>query len=205
MELQVHSLSGGKKTTSLQVSDHWGVPYRSSVVHQVVTAYQAGARAGTKAQKSRAEVRGGGAKPWRQKGTGRARVGSSRSPIWEGGGKTFAAKPRDHSQKVNRKMYRSALRGILSELLRQERLIVVDQITLESPKTKLLTEQLKRFEMSHGLILVTEDDVNIYLAARNLPNICVVPVNEMDPVSLVGANKVIVTIDAIKKIEENIA
>ena len=197
MELAV---TGGKKIT---VSDAtFARVFSEPLVHQVVTAYMAGGRSGTKAQKTRSEVRGGGAKPYRQKGTGRARAGTIRSPIWRGGGQTFAAKPRDFSQKVNRKMYRGAMQAILSELIRQERLVVVDAFELESPKTSVLLEKLATFEFQRGLIITENVEDNLYLASRNVPGLYVLDASGLDPVSLVGADKVIATVDAVKKIQE---
>jgi len=176
--------------------------YNEDLVHQVVTAYLAAARQGTKAQKTRAEVRGGGKKPWRQKGTGRARAGTIRSPIWVGGGRAFAASPRDFAQKVNRKMYRAAMCTILSELARTERLLVVDALVIDEPKTKLLTQKLAAYSLESVLIVTDELDVNLYLAARNIPKVDVVDVAAVDPVSLVSFDKVVVTVAALKKFEE---
>jgi len=167
-----------------------------------VTAYMAGSRQGTRAQKNRAAVSGGGKKPWRQKGTGRARAGTIRSPIWRSGGVTFAAQPQDHSQKVNRKMYRAALRTIMSELARQERLVVVESLDLERPKTKLLLEQLGGYGVDNALIVSAEVNENLYLASRNLHKVDVRDVDGVDPVSLIAHDKVIVTVDAVKKLEE---
>jgi len=180
----------------------FGAAFNEALVHQVVTAYLAGARAGTKAQKNRSAVRGGGSKPWRQKGTGRARAGTIRSPIWRGGGVTFAAVPRDHSQKVNRKMYRAALRSIMSELARQDRLMVVESLDVEAPKTKLLVKQLGEYGVDNVLIVTSEVGENLYLAARNLHKVDVRDVDGVDPVSLIGYEKVMVTVDAVKKLEE---
>ncbi|MFE8072962.1 50S ribosomal protein L4 [Marinobacteraceae bacterium S3BR75-40.1] len=176
--------------------------FNEALVHQVVTAYLAGARQGTRAQKNRSDVRGGGKKPWRQKGTGRARAGTIRSPIWRTGGVTFAARPQDHSQKVNRKMYRAALRSILSELVRQERLVVVDDVKAETPKTKAFNAKLKDLGVDNALIVSDEVDQNLYLAARNIPYVDVRDVAGVDPVSLVGHDKVVVTVPALKKLEE---
>jgi len=176
--------------------------YNEDLVHRVVTAYLAAGRHGTKAQKTRSEVSGGGKKPWRQKGTGRARAGTIRSPIWVGGGITFAAKPRDFSQKVNRKMYRAAMCSILSELARQDRLVVVESLNVTEPKTKLLTAALKDLSLSEALIVTDEVDTNLFLAARNIPKVDVVDTAAIDPVSLVGFDKVIVTVAALKKFEE---
>jgi len=197
MELAV---AGGN---AIEVSNAtFGREFSEALVHQVVTAYLAGGRAGTKAQKTRAEVSGGGKRPWAQKGTGRARAGSIRSPLWRGGGRTFAARPQDHSQKVNRKMYRGALQAILSELVRQERLIVLDAFELSAPKTSELLTKLAQLEFAKGLIVTSEVDSNLFLATRNLPNVYALDVAGLDPVSLVAADKVIMTVEAVKKIEE---
>ena len=179
--------------------------YNEALVHQVVTAYLAGGRQGTKAQKTRSEVAGGGKKPWRQKGTGRARAGTIRSPTWRSGGTTFAAKPQDHSHKVNKKMYRAAMQSILSELARTDRLVVVESFDMEQPKTKLLLEQLKGFGMENVLIVANAVDQNLYLAARNLHKVDVCDVDAADPVSLIAFDKVMVTVDALKKFEEALA
>lgn len=194
------AVSGGNE---IQVSDAtFGRDFSEALVHQVVTAYLAGARAGTKAQKNRSAASGGGKKPWRQKGTGRARVGTIRSPLWRGGGVTFAAQPRDHQQKVNRKMYRGAIQAILSELVRQDRLTVVDAFTIAEPRTRLLKEKLDSLEAPRCLIVATEVDENLYLAARNLAHVNVVDVAGIDPVTLVAADKVVMTVDAVKKTQE---
>ena len=194
------AVSGGK---SIKVSETtFDREYSEALVHQVVTAYLAGARAGTKAQKNRSAVRGGGRKPWRQKGTGRARVGTIRSPLWRGGGTTFAAQPRDHPQKVNRKMYRGAIQAILSELVRQERLVVVKTLEIDEPKTKLLTAQLEELGVQSGLLVAEPTNENLFLAARNVPGLYVVDVAGLDPVSLVSADKVVMTVDAVEKIQE---
>ena len=179
--------------------------YNEALVHQVVTAYLAGGRQGTRAQKTRSEVAGGGKKPWRQKGTGRARAGTIRSPIWRSGGTTFAAKPQDHSRKVNKKMYRAAMRSILSELARTDRLVVVESFDMEQPKTKLLLQQLKGFDLENVLIVGNAVDQNLYLAARNLHKVEVCDVDAADPVSLIAFDKVMVTVDAVKKFEEALA
>ncbi len=179
--------------------------FNEPLVHQVVTAYMAAARQGSKKQKTRAEVRGGGKKPWRQKGTGRARAGTIRSPLWRSGGVTFAAVPRDHSQKVNRKMYRGAMQCILSELVRQERLVVVDAFELEQPKTKLMAAKLKDLNAESALIVADEVSENVYLASRNIPKVDVCDAQAVDPVSLVAHDKVIITVDALKKVEELLA
>ena len=194
------TVTGGK---DIKVSEAtFGREFSEALVHQVVTAYLAGARAGTKAQKNRSAASGGGAKPWRQKGTGRARSGTIRSPIWRGGGRTFAATPRDHSQKVNRKMYRGAMQAILSELVRQERLVVVDSLEIAEPKTQALVAKLAELDMESGLIVTSDIDENVYLASRNVPGLYLVDVAGIDPVSLVGADKVVMTVDAIEKIQE---
>ena len=183
----------------------FGADFNEALVHQVVTAYLAGSRAGTKAQKNRAAVRGGGTKPWRQKGTGRARAGTIRSPIWVGGGRTFAAKPRDFSQKVNKKMYRAALRSVLSELIRQDRLVVVESLTLDAPKTKLLATKLKELELDNVLLLNEAFDEKLFLAARNLPNVGICDAASIDPVVLIRFEKVLVTLPALKLIEERLS
>jgi len=194
------AVAGGK---DIQVSDAtFGREFSEALVHQVVTSYLAGGRAGTKAQKSRAAVSGGGRKPYRQKGTGRARAGTIRSPLWRGGGVTFAAQPRDHSQKVNRKMYRGALQAILSELVRQDRLVVVDSISVDEPRTQALVKVLAEHGLREGLIITAGLDENLYLASRNLPGVHCIDVAGIDPVSLVAADKVLVTVDAIGKIQE---
>ena len=191
--------------SDLEVSEAtFGQKFNETLVHQVVTAYRAAGRAGTKAQKSRAEVRGGGKKPWAQKGTGQARAGSSRSPIWVGGGKTFAAKPRDFAQKVNRKMYRVAIRSMLSELARTDRLIVTDGIPLEAPKTRLLQNQLKSWSLEKVLIVVEATDEKLYLASRNLPYVEVLEVTALNPLSLASYDKVLLTVAAVKRIEERL-
>ena len=202
MELSVLK-PGNADAGTVSVSDvAFAREYNEDLVHQVVTAYMAGARQGTRAQKNRAAVRGGGKKPWRQKGPGRARAGTIRSPIWRSGGVTFAAQPQDHSQKVNRKMYRAALRSIISELARQDRLVVVESMELEAPKTKLLAKQLGEYGVDNVLIVSAEVGENLYLAARNLHKVDVRDVDGIDPVSLIGHDKVIVTVDAVKKFEE---
>lgn len=189
---------------SVAVSDAtFSREYNEALVHQVVTAYMAGGRQGTVAQKTRSEVSGGGRKPWRQKGSGRARSGTIRSPIWTGGGVTFAAKPRSYEQKVNRKMYRAAMQVILSELVRQERLVVVGEMTAATPKTKELVAKLEAEGLGSNALIVSEEvEQNLYLASRNLPKVDVLDVASVDPVSLVGHEKVVVTVAALKKIEE---
>lgn len=191
---------------SLQVSDAvFGAELKPGLIHQVVTAYLAAARAGTKAQKSRSDVSGGGQKPWRQKGTGRARSGTTRSPLWRTGGVTFAARPRDYTQKVNRKMYRGAVRSILSELARQGRLVIVPQITVAAPKTKELVAFLKGLDLKDCLILTDGLDEALYLASRNLPGVDVLSAQEVDPVSLVAFETLVATPDAVRKLEERLA
>ena len=193
-------------TGSVDVAETaFGADFNEALVHQVVTAYLAGGRAGTKAQKNRAAVRGGGAKPWRQKGTGRARAGTIRSPIWVGGGRAFAAQPRNHEQKVNKKMYRAALRSVLSELVRQDRLVVVKELSLEAPKTKLLATKLKELDLDNVLILNEAFDEKIFLAARNLPNVGICDAGSIDPVVLIRFEKVLVTLPALKLIEERLS
>ncbi|NND45373.1 MAG: 50S ribosomal protein L4 [Xanthomonadales bacterium] len=194
------AVSGGN---DIQVSDAtFGREFSEALVHQVVTAYLAGSRAGTKAQKNRSAVRGGGKKPWRQKGTGRARAGTIRSPLWRGGGVTFAAQPRDHGQKVNRKMYRGALQTILSELVRQDRLTVVDELDVAEPRTRALKEKLDGLGAGQCLLVASEVSENLYLASRNMPGVNVVDVAGIDPVSLVSAEQVVMTVDAVKQIQE---
>ncbi|MBA5762708.1 50S ribosomal protein L4 [Vibrio sp. 404] len=200
MELMV------KGADALTVSETtFGREFNEALVHQVVVAFAAGARQGTRAQKTRSEVSGGGAKPWRQKGTGRARAGTIRSPIWRSGGVTFAAKTQDHSQKVNKKMYRGAMKSILSELVRQERLIVVDNFSVEAPKTKELVAKLKELELNDVLIVTGEVDENLFLAARNLYKVDARDVAGIDPVSLIAFDKVLMTADAVKQVEEMLA
>jgi|HubBroStandDraft_2_1064218.scaffolds.fasta_scaffold90162_3 large subunit ribosomal protein L4 len=180
----------------------FGQDYNESLVHQVVVAYRNAGRAGTKRQKSRAEVRGGGRKPHAQKGTGQARAGSSRSPIWRGGGVTFAARPRDFSQKINRKMYRGAIRSMLSELVRQGRLVVADDLALEAPKTRLLASKLSSWSLSNVLIVVEALDEKLFLAARNLPHVELIEVAQINPLSLVEHERVLMTVGAVKLLEE---
>ena len=202
MELSIVK-PGNAAAGTVSVSDvAFAREFNEDLVHQVVTAFLAGARQGTRAHKNRSAVRGGGKKPWRQKGTGRARAGTIRSPIWRGGGVTFAAQPQDHSQKVNRKMYRAALRSIMSELARQDRLVVVESLDVEEPKTKLLVKQLADYGLDNVLIVASEVGENLYLAARNLHKVDVRDVDGVDPVSLIGYEKVMVTVDAVKKFEE---
>ena len=200
MELSITGSGSG----TVAVSDAtFSREFNESLVHQVVTAYMAAARQGTRAQKTRSEVSGGGKKPWRQKGSGRARAGTIRSPIWTGGGVTFAAKPQDYTQKVNRKMYRAAMQVILSELVRQERLVVVEEMVAETPKTKAFSEKLKEQGLTEGALIISDEvEQNLYLASRNIPKVEVRDVAGIDPVSLVAHEKVVVTVAALKKIEE---
>ena len=201
MELQIQGGSG-----SVQVSDEtFGQEFRESLVHQVVTACMAGTRAGTVRQKNRSEVRGGGTKPWRQKGTGRARSGPIRSPLGRTGGRAFAARPRDYTQKINRKMYRGAMRSILSELVRQDRLVTVESIAVDAPRTRDLLAKLKALGADNALIVSDVADDNLYLAARNIPHVAVCDAAGADPVSLVGFDKVIITANALKQLEERLA
>jgi len=198
MDLQLHN-SKEKITVSDAV---FAADYKESLVHQLVTAYMATGRAGTKAQKNRAAVSGGGAKPWRQKGTGRARAGTIRSPLWRSGGVTFAAQPRDFTQKVNRKMYRSGIRSILSELARQDRLVIVEDITVDAPKTKQLLAKLADLGVSKTLIVTETGDEKLYLSARNLPNVEVTDVAGLNPVNLVRYEHLVVTVGTVRAIEE---
>ncbi|HQQ62732.1 MAG TPA: 50S ribosomal protein L4 [Pseudomonadales bacterium] len=199
------TLEGGS-AGKVQVSDAiFGRAFNEDLVHQAVTAYLSGGRQGSRAQKNRSEVRGGGRKPWKQKGSGRARAGSTRSPIWRTGGVTFAARPQDHSQKLNKKMYRAALQSILSELARQDRLVVVESIDLDKPKTKLLQQKLNALNLDSVLIVSHEISENLYLSARNLPHVDVRDVNGADPVSLVRFEKVLITVPAMKKFDEVLA
>jgi large subunit ribosomal protein L4 len=200
MELAV---AGG---TNIEVSDQvFGRDFSEPLVHQVVVSYLAGARSGTKAQKNRSDVSGGGRKPWRQKGTGNARAGTIRSPLWRSGGVTFAARPRDFTQKVNRKQFRSAIKAILSELVRQDRLIIVDALSLAEPKAKLARELLDGLGVNTGLLVDAELDANMYLGARNLVGVFVLAADRLDPVSLVGAEKVVMTRAAVEKVQEWLA
>ncbi|QIL91459.1 50S ribosomal protein L4 [Microbulbifer harenosus] len=201
MELNIATPEGAKGTVAVSEVT-FGREFNQDLVHQAVVAYMAGARQGTKAQKTRSDVSGGGKKPFRQKGTGRARAGTTRSPLWRSGGVTFAAVPRDHSVKLNKKMYRAALRCILSELARQERLVVVESFDVDAPKTKQLVTKLAQYDLSDALIVTEEVNENLYLAARNLHKIDVRDVQGIDPVSLIRFDKVVVTVSALKKIDE---
>lgn len=204
MELKL--MSSPKRGSKFEVSDTvFAREFNEGLVHQVVISYLAGARQGTRKQKTRSDVRGGGIKPWRQKGTGRARAGTIRSPIWRSGGVTFAARPQDHSKKVNKKMYRAALQCILSELVRQERLIVVKSFAVESPKTKEMVAKLAEYDATDVLIVTEEDNVNLFLSARNLYRVDVVDVMDVNPVNLVGHEKVIMTEGSLNKLQEQLA
>jgi large subunit ribosomal protein L4 len=208
MELEVRNASGEASGRITVADETFARPFNEPLVHQVVVAYLAGGRAGTRAQKNRSQVSGGGAKPWRQKGTGRARAGSTRGPLWRGGGVTFAARPQDHSQKVNRKMYRAAMRAIFSELLRQDRLLVVDELALPEIKTKQMIARLDSLglaNLSRVLLVSEEVDLNVYLSARNLPTVAVSDASGLDPVSLVGADKVVMTAGAMRRVGEWLA
>jgi len=206
MELKLTTATGKASTKKVEVSEGtFDREFNEPLIHQVVTAYLAGGRSGTRGSKSRSAVSGGGAKPWRQKGTGRARSGTARSPIWRTGGHTFALSPQDHSQKVNKKMYRSAMRSILSELVRQDRLMVVDKFSVDAPKTKSLLEKLNAMNFNGGVIITDSADDNLFLSARNLHNVDVLDAAEINPVSLVGSANVLMTVGAIQKIEEMLA
>ncbi len=196
-------LASGKGSVDL-APEAFDAPFNEALVHQVVTAYLAGSRQGTKRQKNRADVQGGGAKPWRQKGTGRARAGTIRSPIWVGGGRAFAARPRDYTQKVNKKMYRGALRSVMSELVRQERLVVVDELKLDTPKTGVLAKRLAELELASVLIVNDAFDETLFLSARNLPNVGIIDVADVDPVTLIRFDKVLMTVGALKTLEERL-
>lgn len=193
------------KQSSVELSDAaFAAEFNEPLIHQIVTAYLAGGRQGNKAQKNRAEVRGGGTKPWRQKGTGRARAGTIRSPIWVGGGRAFAAKPRDFTQKVNRKMYRGAMRSMLSELIRQDRLLLMEEFSVSAPKTKELVTKLDELKLDNTLIVVEGFDRDLLLAARNLPHVDVQDAQSVDPVNLIGHDKVVMTVAAAKLLEERL-
>jgi len=199
VDLQLHN---SKET--ITVSDAvFGLEYKESLIHQLVTAYRAAGRAGTVAQKNRSAVRGGGAKPWNQKGTGRARAGTSRGPLWRSGGVTFAAQPRDYTQKLNKKMYRTGIRSMLSELNRQQRLIIVEDITVDAPKTKQMAAKLADLGVSKTLIVTETGDESLYLSARNLPYVEITDVAGMNPVSLIRYDHVVVTVGAVRAIEES--
>ena len=196
-------LLSSTKNQDINISENaFSKDFNEALVHQAVVSFLAGSRQGTSKQKTRSEVRGGGKKPYRQKGTGRARAGTIRSPLWRGGGIAFASTPRDYSKKINKKMYRAAIRSIFSELLRQGRLVAIEKPVLEKPKTKEIANFLKEFSLSKVLIITDELDVNLYLSARNIPNVDIITVREINPVNLLKAQKVAVTADAFKKIEE---
>lgn len=203
MELHMHKTAGSQSITLSDTA--FGNAFNESLVHQVVTAFLAGGRAGTKAQKTRAMVRGGGKKPRPQKGSGQSRAGSIRSPLWRGGGKVFAAVTRDHSQKVNRKMYQGALRSIVSELVRQDRVVVLPEFGVSAPKTKELAGKLKALDLDNVLIVTENVDEKLYLASRNLPNVEVRDATAVDPVSLIGFEKVLFTLPSIRRLEEWLA
>jgi len=201
MELTIQK-TGKKKAGSMTVADSvFSVEFNEPLIHQVLTTYLAGARSGTKAQKTRSEVRGGGKKPWAQKGTGRARAGTIRSPLWRSGGVTFAAKPRDYSKKLNKKMYRAAMRSIFSELVRQERIVCVDEFDVTESKTKLVKEKLNSFGLEDVLVITEELSENLYFGIRNLPKADVIDTNEIDPYSLIGFEKILITKAAVEKVE----
>ena len=202
MELKIEK-SGKKQAGTMSVADNvFAAKFNEPLIHQVLVSYMAGSRSGTKAQKSRSEVRGGGKKPWRQKGTGRARAGSIRSPIWRGGGVTFAAKSRDFSKKINKKMFRGAMRSIFSELVRQERFVCVDEFDVSESKTKLVKEKLDKLGLKEVLIITEGLSENLYLGVRNIPKVDVMDSNEIDPYSLIGFEKVLITQAAVEKVEE---
>lgn len=206
MDIPVLNESGVASGSSVSVADvAFGSHFNEALVHQVVVAYMAGGRSGTRSQKTRSEVRGGGAKPWRQKGTGRARAGTIRSPIWRTGGVTFAAKPQDHGQKVNKKMYRAAMRSIVSELVRQDRLMVVDSLDLDAPSTKAMAARLAGLGVERALLVDAELGMNTWLSSRNLKHIDAIDVGGLDPVNLVGSHKVVMTVAALQKVGEWLA
>ncbi|MEM7468498.1 MAG: 50S ribosomal protein L4 [Pseudomonadota bacterium] len=205
MELQIQSFESGSSAGNMTLSDAvFACDYNEPLIHQVVTAHLAGARSGTKKQKSRSDVRGGGEKPWRQKGLGRARSGTNSSPIWRSGGATFAARPRDYSQKVNRKMYRAAITSILSELVRQERLLIVDDVALNEAKTKQLVTNLKNLNVENVLLVTEEINENVFLASRNLHKVGVVDVETIDPTLLIGFDHIVISKEAMTRLEERL-
>lgn len=203
MTVQIN-ITGGNGAVDLS-DENFAVDFKEALIHQVVTAYLAGARSGTAAQKNRSAVSGGGKKPWRQKGTGRARSGTIRSPIFTGGGQTFARSTRDYTQKINRKMYRGAMRSIVSELARQDRLMVVDGLAADKPNTRAMAAKLAELGVSNGLIILPEEDRNVMLSVRNLPNVECITVAQVDPVSLVAYDKVLTTADAVKALDEKLS
>lgn len=200
--MKIELLSNSKNKDISISNEVFSKEFNESLVHQAVVSFMAGARQGSAKQKNRSEVRGGGKKPYRQKGTGRARAGTIRSPLWRGGGVTFAARPRDFSKKINKKMYRAAIKSIFSELVRQNRLVAIEKPVLEKPKTKEIANFLKEFSLSKVLIIIDELDMNLYLSARNIPNVDVITVKEINPVNLIKSHKVAVTSEALKQIEE---
>ncbi|MCK4587509.1 MAG: 50S ribosomal protein L4 [Gammaproteobacteria bacterium] len=203
MDLKLTTATGKASTKKVEVSDaNFGREFNEALIHQVVTAYLAGGRSGTRKTKNRSDASGGGAKPWRQKGTGRARAGTIRSPIWRSGGHTFALRPQDHSQKVNKKMYRSAMQSILSELVRQDRLSIVDKFEVKGPKTKELVKKLAAMNFTSGVIITDDATDDLFLSARNLYNIDVLEISDLNPVSLVGSENIVITVGALQKIEE---
>ena len=206
MNLNISEPGKGLTDKAVDISEStFGRQFNEALVHQVVVAFMAGTRQGSKAQKTRSEVQGGGRKPYRQKGTGRARAGTIRSPIWRGGGVTFAAKPKDHSQKVNKKMFRGAMQSILSELFRQGRLVVTEDFSVDAPKTKQVQARSNELNLENVLVVVEEVDSNLYLGARNLKNVDVIDVQGVNPVNLIGFDKVLFTVGALKKAEEMLA
>jgi len=203
MDLKLTTATGKASTKKVEVSDaNFGREFNEALIHQVVTAYLAGGRSGTRKTKNRSDASGGGAKPWRQKGTGRARAGTIRSPLWRSGGHTFALRPQDHSQKVNKKMYRSAMQCILSELVRQDRLSIVDKFDVKGPKTKELVKKLAAMNFTSGVIITDDATDDLFLSARNLHNIDVLEISDLNPVSLVGSENIVITVGALQKIEE---
>ncbi len=206
MDLQLHSFQSGSPSGSLAVAETvFGQPYREGLVHQVVTAYFAAARAGTKAQKTRAEVSGGGRKPWKQKGSGQARAGTTRGPLWRTGGRAFAARPRNYEQKVNRKMYQGALRSILSELVRQDRLVVVDSLDVAEAKTRALVARLAQFKVDSVLLVAEEVSDALYLSARNLHWVGLADVESIDPALLIAFDKVVMTQGSVNRLQERLS
>ena len=203
MDLKLTTATGKASTKKVEVSDaNFGREFNEALIHQVVTAYLAGGRSGTRKTKSRSDTSGGGAKPWRQKGTGRARAGTIRSPIWRSGGHTFALRPQDHSQKVNKKMYRRAMQSILSELVRQDRLSIVDKFEVKGPKTKELVKKLADMNFTRGVIITDDATDDLFLSARNLHNVDILEISDLNPVSLVGSENIVITVGALQKIEE---
>ena len=206
MNLNISKPGKGTSKKAVDVSEAtFGRQFNEALVHQVVVAFMAGARQGTRANKGRSDVNGGGRKPFRQKGTGRARAGTIRSPLWRGGGVTFAASPQDYTQKVNKKMFRGAMQSILSELVRQDRLLVVEDFSVDAPRTKEVVKRLKEYELENVLVVVEEVDENLYLGSRNIRTVAVTDVQGMNPVNLIGFEKVLITVGALKKAEEMLA